>query len=66
MFNLQHLVTSTSAAMSSERSSALTADDQQKADDTGTKDGHVSCPAFERCWFSADATSFAILAQCVP
>lgn len=69
MFNLRHLITCTSAAMSSKRFSALTADDQQKEDDTATRTnaGHGSCQAFEPCLFSVgDATSLAIMAQCVP
>jgi len=69
MVNLRHLVTNTSAATSPERSSAVTADDRQSADDASTSinAGHGIWQAFERCVLSiGDATSLAILAQCVP
>jgi hypothetical protein len=69
MVNLWRLVANTSAAMSPERSNALTAGDGQRTDDASTRTnaGHGICQAFERCVLSVgDATSLAILAQCVP
>jgi hypothetical protein len=69
MLNLRRLVIDVSAAVLVGRLSAFIADDQREWDDTSTRNnaGHGSCQALERCVFSVgDATSLAILAQCVP